>query len=114
MCVDTLHRETMMMLIIIIIITITINVAVPNTHNLHSTIAEKLQNCTELKEELVKTRQLNTNSVIPIVLSTNFKTNYTRKFKTTQSPPCLYILKQKAVILNTYRVDSKFFGQNIE
>ena len=47
-----------------------IDVAIPNTRNLHSTISEKLQKCTDLKEELVKTRQLNTTYVIPPVLST--------------------------------------------
>jgi len=45
-------------------------VAVHNSHNLHSTITEKLQKYTDLIEELIRIWQLKTSCKIPLVLST--------------------------------------------
>ena len=41
-----------------------VDVAVPNSHNLHSSVTEKLQKYTDLKEELIRTWQLTTACVI--------------------------------------------------
>jgi hypothetical protein len=37
-----------------------IDAATPNSHNLHSTLTEKLHKCTDLKEELIRIWQLTT------------------------------------------------------
>ena len=51
--------------------TYSIDAAIPNSHNLHSTITEKLQKYTDLKEELIRIRRLKTtNIVLLLVLST--------------------------------------------
>ena len=47
-----------------------IDVAIPNSHNLCSTMTRKLQQCTVLKEELIRKWQLKTACVIPLVLPT--------------------------------------------
>jgi hypothetical protein len=44
------------------------DVAIHNSHVLHSTITEKLQKYTDLKEELITIRQLTTACIIPLVL----------------------------------------------
>jgi hypothetical protein len=44
--------------------------AISNSHNLHSTITEKLQKYTALKEEHIRKWQLETAYIIPLVLST--------------------------------------------
>jgi hypothetical protein len=60
-----------------------IDAAIPNSHSLHSTGTEKLQQFTDLKEELVRIWQLETACITPLVLSTpGIVTNITRKFKT--------------------------------
>jgi hypothetical protein len=41
-----------------------INVAISNSHNLYSTIKEKLQKYTDLKEELIRISQRNLYSTI--------------------------------------------------
>jgi hypothetical protein len=47
--------------------TYSVDIAIPNSHNLHSTITEKLQKYTDLKEKLIRTWQLTTACVIPLV-----------------------------------------------
>jgi hypothetical protein len=47
-----------------------VNVAIPSSHNLHCTVAEKLQKYTDLKEELIRMWQLKTAHTTPPVLST--------------------------------------------
>jgi hypothetical protein len=46
------------------------DVAIPNSHNLHSSITEKLQKYTDLKKELIGMWQQKTAYVMPLVLST--------------------------------------------
>jgi len=60
-----------------------VDVAIPNNHNLHSTIIPQLQKYADLKEELITIRQLKTSCTIPLVLSAAGlgRTNYTK------SPP---------------------------
>jgi len=59
------------------------DVAIPNSHNLHSTITQQLQKYAHLKEELITIRQLKMVCTVPLVLSTAGlgRTNYTK------SPP---------------------------
>jgi hypothetical protein len=44
--------------------------AIPNSHILHSTITERLQKYTDLKEELIRKWQMKTAYTLPLVLST--------------------------------------------
>jgi hypothetical protein len=44
-----------------------IYIAVPNSHNLHSTITEKLQKYTDIKVELTRMCKLNTVCIVPLV-----------------------------------------------
>jgi hypothetical protein len=46
------------------------DVAVPNSHNIHNTITEKLQKYSDLKEELTRRWQLKTPCIIPTAIST--------------------------------------------
>jgi hypothetical protein len=48
----------------------TIDVAVRNSHNLHSTFTKKPLKCTDLKEELIRIWQLKAVYIILLVLST--------------------------------------------
>jgi hypothetical protein len=50
-----------------------------NSHNLHSTITEKLQEYTDLKEVLIRAWQLKTPYIIPLAVYTAVlsETNYT-------------------------------------
>ena len=78
-----------------------IHVAVRNSHIVCSTMTKKLQQCADLKEELIRIWQLKTTYVIPLVLPTKgIITNKLHKsFKLLNLCPALYILMQKAVIL---------------
>jgi hypothetical protein len=60
-----------------------VDAAIPNSHNLHSTITQQLQKYTDFKEELITIRQLTTACAIPLELSTagSGHTSYTK------SPP---------------------------
>ena len=88
-------------------------VAIPNSHNLHSTITEKLQKYTDLKEELIRIWQLNTACIIPLVLSTmgNITNKLHESLKLLNLRPALYILMQIAVILDTRRIVRKFLEE---
>jgi hypothetical protein len=44
-----------------------IDVAVPNSHDLHSTITEKLQKYTDIKVELTRMWKLNVVRIVPLV-----------------------------------------------
>jgi hypothetical protein len=60
------------------------DVAVPNSHNLHSTITERLQKYTDLKGELIGTWHMGTVYIIPLVLYTavwHYSKQMTLKFK---------------------------------
>jgi hypothetical protein len=47
-----------------------IYVAIPSSHNLHTTITEKLWKYTDMKGELIRMWQLETACILPFVLST--------------------------------------------
>jgi hypothetical protein len=79
-----------------------IDVATPNSHTLHSTVTEKLQKYTDLKEKIIRIRQLKTANIIPLVLCTAGISNKLHESsKLFNLRPGLYILMQKAVMLNT-------------
>jgi hypothetical protein len=90
-----------------------IDVALPNSHNLHSIITEKLQKYTGLKEELIRIWQLKTAYMIPLVLSTTgtIPNKLRENLKPLNLRPALYILMHKAVILNTCRIVRTFLAQ---
>jgi len=44
-----------------------IDVAIPNSHDLHSTITEKLQKYTDIKVELTRLLRLNAVHIVPLV-----------------------------------------------
>jgi hypothetical protein len=47
-----------------------VDTAIPNSHALHSTITEKLQKYTDLKEESIRIWQMKTACMIPLKFST--------------------------------------------
>ena len=90
-----------------------IDVAISNSHNIHSTITEKLQKCTDLKEKLIGIWKLKTACIIPPVLSTTgiIPNKLHESFKLLNLRPALYILIQKAVIFNICRTVRKFLAE---
>ncbi|KAL0840474.1 hypothetical protein ABMA28_015720 [Loxostege sticticalis] len=93
-----------------------IDIAIPNTHNLQNTIAEKLSKYTDLKDEIRRMWRLNEVSIVPIVLSTTgvIPKQLHQSLTTLHLPPLTYITLQKAVILNTCRIVRKFLQANEE
>ena len=79
-----------------------IDSATHNSHILHSTLTKKLHKSTDLKEELIRIRQLttaystSTTGIIPNKLHESFKMLNFRA--------ALYTLMQHAVILNTCHI----------
>jgi len=73
-----------------------IAVTMPNSHNLYSTITEKLQKCVGLKEELTRIWHLNILYIAPSILST--MGIIPNKLRDSLN---LLSLMQKAVILST-------------
>jgi predicted methyltransferase MtxX (methanogen marker protein 4) len=91
-----------------------IDVAIPNSHNLHSTITKKLRKYTDLKEELTRIWQLKRAYIIPLVLSTTGiipKKKIHENLKLLNLAASLYII-QKAVIFKTCRVVRKFLTEH--
>lgn len=87
-----------------------IDIAVPNSHNLQSTIAEKLSKYTDLKNEITRMWQLKKVVVVPIVISTTglIPTDLKLSLKTLDLPLHIINNLQKAIILNTCRIVRKF------
>ena len=84
-------------------------VTIPNSHNLQSTITERLQKYTNLKEQLIRIRQMKTAYILPLVLSTSgiAPDKLDESLKLLILRPSLYILTQTAVIINTCRIKRK-------
>ncbi|XP_052748311.1 uncharacterized protein LOC128200110 [Galleria mellonella] len=91
-------------------ITYLIDIAVPNTHNIQKTIAEKISKYTELKDEITRLWKQEKVYVIPIVLSTTgvIPKHLHHSLKEIDLRKTLYTTLQKAVILNTCRIVRKF------
>ncbi|XP_075975709.1 uncharacterized protein LOC142976307 [Anticarsia gemmatalis] len=87
-----------------------IDIAIPNTHNLQNTIAEKLSKYTELKDEITRLWNLQKVTIVPIVISTTgvIPKQLHQSINTLNLPTNTYHLMQKAAILNTCRIVRKF------
>jgi hypothetical protein len=85
------------------------DIAIPNSHNLYSTITKKLQKYTDLKKGLLKTWYLKTVYIIPLVLSTMgiIPNKLHESLKLLNLHPGLYILMPEAVILNPCHIVRK-------
>jgi hypothetical protein len=92
-----------------------IAVAIPHSHNLHSTIIKKLQKYTDLEEELTTIWQLKAAYTIPLVLSTPgiISNKLHISLKLLNCHPALYIIMQKAVILHTCHIVRKVFCRTV-
>ncbi|KAL0810285.1 hypothetical protein ABMA28_010444 [Loxostege sticticalis] len=93
-----------------------IDIAIPNTHNLQSTIAEKISKYTDLKDEIKRMWRLTEVFIVPIVLSTTgvIPKQLHQSLSTLNIPHLTYISLQKAVILNTCRIVRKFLQAHEE
>jgi hypothetical protein len=89
------------------------SVAIPNSHNLHSTITKNLQKYTDLKEQLIRTWQLKTAYILQLMLPTagiiQNKLHESLKLLILRTSVCIMI--QKAVTLDTCRPVRKFLAE---
>ncbi|KAJ0173906.1 hypothetical protein K1T71_010052 [Dendrolimus kikuchii] len=87
-----------------------IDIAIPNTHNIQTTISEKLTKYTELKDEITRLWHLQNVTIIPVVLSSTgvIPKLIHQSLKALDLPANSYHLMQKATILNTCRIVRKF------
>jgi hypothetical protein len=101
-------------MMMIVIKTHSIDVAFPNSHNLNSTIAEKLRMYTDLKEELIRMWQLKTTYILPLVLSTMgiIPNKFNKNLELLNLHPSVYTQIQKAVILNSCCISRNFVAVN--
>jgi hypothetical protein len=90
------------------------DVTIPNSHNRHSTITEKRQKCTDLKEELIRMWQLKTACIILLVLSTKgiIPIKLSESVKLFSLRPGLYILTQQAVLYKVLFQQQKKISQH--
>lgn len=91
-------------------ITYLIDIAVPNTHNLQKTIAEKIHKYADLRDEVLRIWKQQKVYIVPLVLSTTgvIPKHIHHGLKLLDLKPNTYILLQKAAILNTCRIVRKF------
>ncbi|XP_064074799.1 uncharacterized protein LOC135194103 [Vanessa tameamea] len=87
-----------------------IDIAVPNTHNIKQTIADKIHKYSELKEEILRIWNLDKVYIVPLVLSSTgvIPNHLHHSIKLLQLPENAYITMQKAAILNTCRIVRRF------
>ena len=92
-----------------------VDAAIANSHNLRSTITEKFQKYTDLTEELVRIWQLQTACTVPPVLFTAgiIPNKLHDSLKLLSLRSALYIVMQKAVILNRYCVVRNVCGRTV-
>lgn len=102
--VDKLNKKTFI-----------IDIAIPNTHNIQTTISEKLRKYTDLKDEITRIWNMDHVSIIPIVLSSTGVIPHSlhQSLKLLDLAPQTYISLQKAAILNTCRIVRKFLQTEI-
>ena len=75
-----------------------VDAAIPNSHNLHSTITERLQQYRDWKGVLTRIQQLKTAHTVPLVLSTEgiiSNNNTNDPYSTTSTVHRGYYLKQQ-------------------
>jgi hypothetical protein len=85
--------------------------AIPDSHNLHNTITERLHKYTE---ELIRIWQLETVYLTPLVLSTTgiIPNKLHDRFELLNLRPALHIPKQKSVILIIHHTVRKFLARS--
>jgi len=90
-----------------------VGAAIPDGHNLHSTITEKLHKYRYLKEELIRMWQLKTANMMSLVLSKMgmFPNKLYESIELLNLRPGIYIIMQKAVILNTCHIIRMFLTE---
>ncbi|KAJ0173873.1 hypothetical protein K1T71_011022 [Dendrolimus kikuchii] len=93
-----------------------IDIAIPNTHNIQSTITEKIRKYTELQEEVKRLWNMHKVTIVPIVVSTTgvIAKDLSLRLEILGLPKHIYISLQKAAILNTCRIVRKFLQLNEE
>lgn len=87
-----------------------IDIAVPNTNNIQTTIAEKIRKYTELQEEIRRVWKMDKVIIVPIVISNTgvIPTTLHNSLRILNLPKYTFINLQKAAILNTCRIVRKF------
>lgn len=87
-----------------------IDIAIPNSHNIQSTISEKLSKYQDLAIEIKTQWRAQTVHIVPIVLSTTgiIPKSLTQSLNTLHMPTYTLHTLQKATILNTCRITRKF------
>lgn len=92
-----------------------IDIAVPNNHNVESTIVEKERKYIELKDEVKRLWSLETVTIVPIVISATglIPQNLQPNLELLGINKNVFRLLQKAVILNTTRIVRKFLSINM-
>ncbi|CAK1584730.1 unnamed protein product [Parnassius mnemosyne] len=87
-----------------------IDIAIPNTHNIQSTIAEKLTKYQDLAIELKRQWKAEAIHIVPLVISSTgvIPKSLQRTLDILQVPQHTLYTLQKAVILNTCRLTRKF------
>jgi len=89
-----------------------IGVAIPNSHNLHNSITEKLQKYTDFKVELIRIWQLRMAYKIPLVLSTTgiIPNKLHKRLKLLNLYLSVYILMQNILYMP---YSHKVFGRTV-
>jgi hypothetical protein len=90
---------------------LSVDAAIPNSHNLQSTITKRLQKYRNLKKELIRIWQLTSACVIPLVLTTAgvFTNRFHEILKLRDLLPTPHM--QTAVALNTCHIVRKFVAE---
>ncbi|KAL1448488.1 hypothetical protein WDU94_005497 [Cyamophila willieti] len=91
-----------------------VDVAIPNTHNVISTSAEKKRKYTELADEIKRMWQVQKVTIVPIVISATgiIPKELHKNITILGLHKNTFILLQKAVVLNTTRIVRRFLSQN--
>lgn len=89
-----------------------IDIAVPNTHNIEKTIAEKHRKYTELKDEVQRLWNMDNVYIVPIVLSATgiIPRSLHHSLSLLELKAGIYVCLQKAVILSTTRIVRRFMS----
>ena len=90
------------------------DIAVPNTHNILNTVAEKKRKYTDLGDEVVRMWKLEKVHIVPVVLSATgvIPKNLHESLATLGIERQVFMALQKAVVLNTTRIVRKFLSHD--
>ncbi|KAI5720807.1 hypothetical protein M8J77_011910 [Diaphorina citri] len=89
-----------------------VDIAIPNTHNMESTVVEKNRKYQELRDEVRRMWRLEKVEIVPIILSATgiIPKNLHQSLQDLGIQKNVFMLLQKAVILNTTRIVRKFLS----